>query len=241
MKLVSIQITPSHISCALIEGTTTQQLRVRAYETTPFTNLECEKLVIFNQPRLRAIIGNFIRTHNMQNAYATCALTGPNIFEGMISQPTPHPKPEDFSLARSKHHVWDYQFLYPHENGSSMFYVCGIPHTLLFQYRLLAQSLDLRIARITTRRMALLHAYEHVQGAAYRPAQLAVDMMQHNNMIEELFTRDLFHRLIYADPALASASPQAIPDMLTASGLYVAEYPSLLRSSSFEGQAGRTD
>lgn len=224
MKIVSIQITPSHISCALIERSAYgRQLRVHACEITPFTNLECEKLVIFNHTRLRTIIGDFIRKHHVAQAYATCALTGPNIFEGIIAHQTANPSAQDFSIARSNKHVWDYQFLYSHDNGSSMFYVCGIPHTLLLQYRLLAAALDLRISRITTRRMALLHAYEYAQGAAYRPAQLALDMMRHNNMIEELFTRDLFHRMVQVEPELITASPQAIPSMLTACGLYVGE------------------
>lgn len=221
MKIVSIQMTPSHISCALIDRTHGRQLQVLACETTSFTDLECEKLVIYNHARLRTIINTFTRKHNAAKSYATCALTGPNIFEGMILQQTAHPTMQDFSIARSNKHVWDYQFLYPHENGSYMFYVCGIPHTLLFQYQLLMQSLDLRISRITTRRMALLHAYEYAYGAAYRPAQLGIDMMRNNNMIEELFTRDLFYRLVQVSPEVAT--PQAIPDMLTACGLYVGE------------------
>lgn len=223
MKIVSIQMTPSHISCTLITRTLDRQLHILAYETTQFNNLECEKLVIYNHARLRTIINAFIKKHNATKSYATCALTGPNIFEAMILQQTAHPTLQDFSIARSNKYVWDYQFLYPHENGSYMFYVCGIPHTLLFQYQLLMQSFDLRISRITTRRMALLHAYEYAYGAAYRPAQLGLTMMQHNNMIEELFTRDLFYRLVQASPELIGTNPQAIPDMLTASGLYVGE------------------
>jgi len=224
MKIVSIQITPTHISCAIISQSHDHQLRVDACEITPFTNLECEKLIIFNHTRLRTIIGAFVRKHHATKRYTTLALTGPNIFEGMISQQTAHPKMQDFSLARSNKHVWDFQFLYPHDNGSYMFYVCGIPHTLLFQYQLLLQSLNLRVSRITTRRMALFHAYEHARGAAFRPAQLGIDMMLHNNMIEELFTRDLFHRMVQVSPELARAGSLAIPDMLTACGLFVAEF-----------------
>lgn len=220
-KIVSIQITPSHISCSVVEKTKSQQLRISACESTPFTHLECEKLVIYNYSSLQTIIQQFIHTYNLNNCYATLALTGPNIFEGMIAQPTAHPKMQDFSIARSKRHVWDYQFLYQHESGSSMFYVCGIPHTLLLQYQLMMQKVQIHLARITTRRMALLHAYTYAQGAAFRPAKLGIDMMQHNNMIEELFNRDLFYRLVCAPSELITS--QSVPDMLTACGLYAGE------------------
>ncbi len=221
MKLVSIQITPSHISCCVVTQGESQQLRITACESTPFASLECEKLIIYNHTRLRSIIQNFIHKHNLKNSYTTLALTGPNIFEAMIAQPTAHPQLHDFSIARSKRHVWDRQFLYQHESGSYMFYVCGIPHTILLQYQLMMQGIDLKLVRITTRRMALLHAYAHTQGAAFRPAKLGIDMMQHNNMIEELFTQDLFHRLVSVRTEWIT--PQTVPDMLTACGLYVGE------------------
>lgn len=212
------------MTVSVVDRTKERQLKVLASETTPFEHLECEKLVIYNHARLRTIINDFARTHQLHNAYATCALTGPNIFEGMILQQSAQPQLHDFSIARSRKHVWDYQYLYPHENGSYMFYVCGIPHTILFQYQLLMQSINLHVSRITTRRMALLHAYEYLYGPAYRPAQLGLDLMRHNNMIEEIFTRDLFHRLVNVSPELAQANNKTIPDMLTACGLYVGEF-----------------
>lgn len=221
MKIVCIQITPSHLSCSLVEKKTSRELHIIQFESIAFKHLECEKLIIYNHYKLRTFITNFIAKNRLEGAYASLALTGPNLFEGIIAHPTPHPQASDFPLARSGRYVWDYQFLYHHENGSSMFYICGIPHTLLFQYQLLTQALNLHVLRITTRRMALLHTYQYAQGTAFRPAQLGLDMMHQNNMIEELFSRDLFHRLVSTKSELIT--PQTIPDMLTACGLYVGE------------------
>jgi hypothetical protein len=67
------------------------------------------------------------------------------------------------------------------------------------QYELLAIGLQCNLIGITTKTMALLGAYKNIFGAAFRRSQLAVDMMQSHNNVEDLISIDALRRMIHID------------------------------------------
>ncbi len=110
---------------------------------------------------------------------------------------------EDFVIPERNHMRWDYRFAYPADNGLWVFYVTGMPRSLLLQYQLLAITTPLNLLAITSERMALLALYEYQHGNAFRRSQLAIDMLRHHNMIEYLFDGDTLSRILYVPSRLA--------------------------------------
>jgi hypothetical protein len=71
-----------------------------------------------------------------------------------------------------------------------------VPRSLILQYQLLAIAAQCNLIAITIKSMALLTTYQHIFGTAFRRSQLAVDMMRHNNNIDELVSADILKRMV---------------------------------------------
>jgi hypothetical protein len=196
---------------------------LHAYQAIPLQHLELEQLKIFNPTALQHYITDFLNTHNVRDAFIACTLNGPGVYERFIPMHTATPKLDDFLLPEKQRYFWDYRYAYPIEHGRSMFYVSGIQKELLFQYKLLAIANDLNITTISTQRSALLSLYKFQQGDTFRTSKLAIDMLSHHNMPEQLFCADSLGRLLYIPPHLAHQRTQATTHLLNACGLYIAE------------------
>lgn len=222
--LVTITFQPHLLSCSIITTSNhTAPFALHAYTETPLQQLELEQLKIFNPTLLQNYIINFLDIHQVRNAFITCMLNGPGIYERFIPMHTANPQLDDFLLPEKQMYTWEYRYVYPIDHGRWMFYVSGIKKDLLFQYKLLAIAGNLNITTITTQRSALLSLYKFQQGKAFRTSKLAIDMLHHHNMPEQLFCADTLGRLLYIPPRLIHQRVQATAHLLNACGLYVAE------------------
>ncbi len=198
-ELVSIIFQPHQITLSHIQHTKNNaQLTLHAYKQIPLNDLELEKLIIYNPTKIKTYITNFLSIHNINNAFVLFALSGPGVFERYVPLSTTHVQPNDFNaIAELKKLYWEYKYVYPSDNAQSMYYVCGITPHMLLQYQLLAVSAQLNVLKITTKRMALHNIYKYMYGTAFRQSQFAIDMLQHNNMIEYIFSPDTFGRIVH--------------------------------------------
>ncbi len=224
-ELVSIIFQPHQITLSHIQRSkNATQLHLHAYTQIALDNLELEKLVIYNPTRIKAHINTFLSTHNINNAFILCALSGPGVFERYISLPTAHAQPNDFNAtAELKNLNWEYTYVYATDTAQSMYYVCGITPQMLLQYQLLAVSTPFNVLKITTKRMALHNIYKYMYGAAFRQSQFALDMMQHNNMIEYIFSQDTLGRIVHIPGHITVNKQHEITNILSACGLISAQ------------------
>jgi len=222
--LVTITFQPHMLSCSIIKPSShASPLQLHAYQEIPLHNLELEQLKIFNVRALQQHISAFFTTHNTHNAYVACTLNGPGIFERFILIDKAEPTLDDFMLPNKRHYVWEYRYVYPVDHGRWMFYVVGIKKELLLQYQLFAIAAQINMTTITTPRAALLALYKFQQGSAFRTGKLAIDMLHHHNMPEELFSPDALNRILSIPTSLTHHRTQAFPQLLNACGLYIAE------------------
>lgn len=220
-ELVSVIFSPQHLSCAWIKQSNKRSLfSLHAYQQIDLHSAELEQGILFNPTQIGKHISDFLSQYSLSNAFISFACSGPAIKEKFIVLQNPHPTRAHFNFPDNSHILWNWKYVYPRDNGLSTFYVCGFPQTVLLQYKLLAIKHSLNVITVTTPRMALLQLYKAIHGTAYRNTQLALDMQQHHNVIELLFSHDLIRRVIELPEQYNSEKYAAI---LPACGLFVTQ------------------
>ncbi len=225
-NVVTILCNPQQIVCSWIQRSDKHApLELKGYTRIPLEHFELERGVLFNPTSIKKYVTQFLHAHGLAKAYITIATSGPTIKQQLVTLPHASPTLDDFNVPSRRTIQWQYQYLYPNDS-KFVFYVCGIPQELILQYKLLAIAAHLNIITLTTERMALFNLYQYIHGAAFRHAQLAVDMLQHNNMIEELFTADTLARLLYILPEHAIDITNEMPFLLRSCGLFLGAHHS---------------
>jgi hypothetical protein len=228
-QLVTITFQPQVMTCSLITPSKRfAPLALQAYKKITFCELELESLIVFNATKISQHITDFLDSCNARNAFVACSLRGPKLFERFVPLTKADPSMEDFAVPEGNHMLWDYRFAYPADNGLWVFYVTGMPRSLLLQYQLLAISTQCNLITLTSERMALLKLYEYQHGAAFRRSQLAIDMVRHHNMIEYLFDSDTLSRILHIPSALAHHRVHDAHHLLSACGLFVSNAKELI-------------
>lgn len=194
-ELVTISCTPQTLACAWLK----QIKKTMVYELKGYKRISCDHLelsqgYINNPTRIAQHIQSFLVKHKLRNPYISIGLRGQGIYEDLLTLPTASPDPIDIVLPRKQQQLWDYRYLYPHDNGHAAFYVCSISQSILFQYKLLAFRQQFNLIGITTLSMAYLHAYIYSYGQAFRHSQLGQDMARHNNIIDFIVPSDSVRR-----------------------------------------------
>ncbi len=198
-----------------------QQLVVRAYKQYPLNNLELTHLTLFNSTIIKQYITSFLSEHDLSDAFVAFALHGSAVHEKFVTMPTSTPHRTDFTMQDSAHLLWEYRYLYPNDDGQFVFYVYSVPRSVVLQYKLLAVAAQCNLITMTTQTMALLSAYEHMFGSAFRRTQLGVDMMRCNNNIGDLITIDALKRMV--DISAVKLAKDDYLQCMAAAGLFYSE------------------
>ncbi len=214
-----ISCTPQYLRLLLLTVNEKQKISLSAYSKKKLEQLECEKLILFNPTKVSDYIAQFLQRYNLNNVTTHIALYGGLLTDRIISLTTANPTETQFPISHEPSWQWEYHYLYPHDNRY-YFYFCEIQKPLLLQYELLALQTGLDLCTITTERIGLLHAYRHIFGAAFRSAHLGNDLMNVNNIVENLFTKDDVSRIISVPDDLALDQHDMIP-LLSATGLFI--------------------
>ena len=224
-EIITLSLSPTELALAWI---TKEKKRnkpaLKALKKIPITNCAFENNVVFNPTFLYSHVADFLTYHSLHNAFITCALSGPTIFENIVAFTTTTPTPGDLNLENSHKKIWNTHYLYPTENAQFQFYVAGIPRELLFQYQLFTQSVSLNVLTITTPFAAQLQTYQHIHNNAVRQEQLAYDMKQYNNDLSKTLTTNSLEQLVRIDSANYYIDEKKdMPLLHTLAGLYFAE------------------
>jgi hypothetical protein len=236
-KFVSIAFSPDDLTCCWIEkvnngssfakASEDRQLVVRAYKNYPLNNLELANLILFNPTVIKQHIISFLSEHDLSDAFVAFALHGPAVHEEFVAMPSSTPHRNDFTISNSSHLLWEYRYLYPNDDGQFIFYVYSVPRFVVLQYKLLAVAAQCNLITITTQTMALLSAYQHMFGSAFRRSQLAVDMMRSNNNIGDIITADAVRRMVNMNALSSTARPECLEEVYrriaASAGLFCSE------------------
>ncbi len=195
-EFVCVFFSSDTIACGWIQKSTTNSasLILRAYQRYALNNFESVHLIPCNPTKIKKCINSFLYEHDLHNAFVTFCLDG--IIEHYIALPTSTPARTDFNMPTTSGMQWEYRHLYSDHEGHHVFYVYAVAQSLMLQYKLLAIGTKCNLIRIAPKTIALLDAYKNIFGVAYRKSQLAVDMMQHDNNIQELISRDALRRMV---------------------------------------------
>ncbi len=198
-ELVTIIIDSSHLSLGVINiaSVSSAPFDLRAYRTIPIKD-SIYKTMIYNSSFLEQQIQSFIVTYRLENAFFSLCIADNHIEERLVKLKKSSPTTTDFAHLGLHKLVWDYSYLYAHEQGEFVFAVSGIKRELLFQYQLLALSLGINLITLTTPFNPLVALYRYMQGAAFRQAKLANDMQAHQYRLENYFTPAMYSRIIRA-------------------------------------------
>jgi len=192
---------------------------LKAHQAITLETTACNQAQIFNLTVLKTHINTFLKTHKIKNAPVAMALSMHDVIEQFVASAIATPDKNNFTFLSSGNLVWDYLYLYPHDDGTFTFYVCGIKQEQLLQYKLLAISANLQLKALLTSRMALLQLYRLVQGPAFRHSQLAVTMQRNNNNIDQLLGTEVIHRLLTIGKNISINFSQQAPHLRTSLGL----------------------
>ncbi len=207
------------IGAYLSSNPSSSQLNLHRLHYKKLDHLELEKLILFNS----ATIGSTLSSWQQQSetsAPLLCALQGP-LQEQLVMLHNAHPTENQLPISHAPHWEWQYTYLYSLDH-QHCFYLCGIKKTMIFQYQLMAITHGLTLNLLTTERMALLHCYRLLNGAAYRATQLANAMSAQHNRIEQLFFKEDLPRILQIPPHITITDEMILP-LLTACGLFNAQ------------------
>ncbi|HEX4068691.1 MAG TPA: hypothetical protein VHX42_01210 [Candidatus Babeliales bacterium] len=231
-KFVAIFFTPDLLTCVWIDSSARpecpagvyRRVAVRAFKSYPLHNGELENLTLFNPTIIKKYIISFLCEHNLQDAFVAFVLHGSAVQEQFVAMPSSTPHRADFMISNSAHVMWEYRYVYQNDHGQFVFYVYSVPRSVLLQYKLLAIAAQCNLITMTTQTMALLSAYQHMFGSAFRRSQLAVDMMRCNNNISDLITVDAVRRMVNMDGLnLHALSAELLTKVGGAAGLFCSE------------------
>jgi hypothetical protein len=196
--LITISFSPDNLVLSWLQKSTNGKapLQCNAYERHELPHLELEKLILFNPTRMAKLITHFLSRHKKRNAFIAFSLQGTSLIEHFITLPTSHPKATDFGITQSSNALWGYRFMYHNHDGQAVFYVYKIPRLLLLQYKLLAITTKTNLIMVTTHTMSYFNAYKAIFGSSFRQSQFGLDMIRHNNNIEDLISSDILKRMI---------------------------------------------
>lgn len=201
---VIISLSGNQVVCAWIEPAQgSKPSHLKAYERTPFFWHELHNGIIYNQHAIAHAINNFFKKYHIKNSTIILAIESPALIERIVIQTSASPSPRSFTLVQLKKMIWDFKYLYPHDDSTFSFYVAGITRELLFSYQLMAHQAGIIPTIITTLRSGVFHTYKHYYGAAFRQTQLAHDMLRTQHQLENLITPDLLARMLSIPSSLS--------------------------------------
>jgi len=225
-KLFTISLTPQNITCTVLKrkkNSSKQACRLLAYERTPLKQLEFAQAIPFNLTVLKKIIGDFVKKNQLETTESVLSISGPRVFEKIVTLAKSHPKKEEFNLPELETLHWDFLYLCPSAKNGFDFFVCGMKPYHLFSYQLLAHHCGIQLSTLTTGKLAHLHLYKHLQADGFRQAKLSLDLLAQRYDLEALLTeKDIINAIDL--PSETSVDLQKeYPFLKSSLGLFLSE------------------
>ena len=229
-EIVTIAVGREHIYCSkLLQTKNSFPLSVIAQKTYTLPDHAIGPLTIYNPTAITQAIRSFLTEHDAQHARVAIALSPPQIKSTITLQSLTQQKPYHGFEDLRQGWDWQYQYLYPEEEKEEegfLYYACGMPYTLRFQWHLMAVQTPFNLVTLTSGSMALFALYEAINKSTFRRSKFAESMRKHNNIITRLFSHDTqgtMHRIVINN-ITKTPTPQAerLP-LLINCGLFISE------------------
>ncbi len=188
-KHVQIIIEPEAVSCYQITQHNEQLLPEahQQYELPPITTS-----IIPNPTALKNCILTFIKAHHLDNSSCHIILTTPLIEEQLLSHHNSYAQLHHLIEADSMIH-YNHTYIGP-DNDLFLFYVCGIPETLLLQLKLIFMQLPVHLQTISTPLHAQYECYKKIYGSHVNQTQLIQSIDKEKITIKNILSAPLFQQ-----------------------------------------------
>ena len=201
---VIISFSANQLVCAWIQpACNNKPALLKAYQRIPFFWHELENGIIYNQQAVAQAITDFFKKNKIKRSTIIFALESSTLIERITINSSASPSPRSFTIPKLNNMIWDFRYLYPHDDGTFSFYIAGISRELLFSYQLMAHRAGITPHIITTCRSGIFHLYKQYYGSAFRQTQFAHDMLRTQHQLEHLITPDLLARMLKMDSSFA--------------------------------------
>jgi hypothetical protein len=212
-ELVTITLTPGALSCAWIQrihnrdslfsrisphalgGSPSNPLyKLCAYTHIPFEHLEYVHGTIYNPTHIAQEITRFLHEHHLEHAFVALGVAGEHIIQRLVSCSVATPHKEQFMCPELEKVRFEYRYLYPNNDNTFTFYLCGLSQEQIFQYKLLAIRNHHNLTNIMPLGAAHLQLYKYLAGSAFSPSRLALDLA-HAKTLENLISSEQIKKL----------------------------------------------
>ena len=223
--VVSISLSPQHISCCLAQQNDqdTKKITISAYERKNFRSLEFEKSIVFNPTTISRHIKQFIKKNKVEKPIASLSISGPNIFEKIVTLSKSTPQKTDFSFPELQNTSWNHTYLCPSTKSGFHFYIHSIPKEILFQYKLLAIQSGIQLRTVTTETNACLQLYKYIKDKNFTQNQFAIDLSENHFDIQSICTTNLLKEKIVLQKNLKIKLKNELPFVPINAGLFLVE------------------
>lgn len=159
---------------------------------------------LLDKPSALTAVGSMIKASgvDVKNTCISVVMHTHHLHEKWYLLDHASPKKEDFSFTSRGQSTWSFQYLYPIGHQQHAFYVCEVEQAVAFQYASSLMKVGIVPVLMTSRALALMHAYHFYQGAAFRRTQFALDMAACEYQIDRLVSLEMVHRLVSIDPMM---------------------------------------
>lgn len=220
-KLITFSFDSHSIACGLIKPTATPS----AYELYAYKKIQFSPGKSYRPYSSSTIqeLRSFLSAYDLTHAFASFSIQHPAVTQMLIT--SNHAKLNVYTLRkkyRLERSIIHAMYLYSNTNDFFTFYLAAIEQERMFHYQLLALQLRLHLLAIVPSFHTMLTAYKHLYGSAFRQMQLAIDMEQLNNNLDNFCMLPIFQRIIIT--TIPSITPNTeLPLLIPLVGLYVAE------------------
>jgi hypothetical protein len=199
-NIIAISINPQYLTCCWLNKETKSNLiNINSYEKTEFKSLEFENALIFNPTKINLIINNFIKKNKITRPLISISISGPSVFEKIVTITKSDPTIEDFKLKDINNLQINYTYLCPaiseNTNIGFIFYICGISQAQIFQYKLLKKKSSTSLALITTELASIIELYKYIKDQNFNQSQLAMDLSTNSYNIKTLFSPSIISKI----------------------------------------------
>lgn len=220
-QFIAISADPTSLTCCFLEHT---QRGIKVLGFDVYDGLSTESSVtIFNATKIAHFIQAFKKKHSLRNPRVALSLTGSPVVEAVIALPHTKPPLSDFITREPKlrnTHI-AYRYLFSADNNNFMFYVCGMPHYLIFQYQLLARMAGSQLILVTTEFNALMHVHHSMHNTSKRQLDVA-PYIKEKPYFKSLMSVQTCVQSVHFAPGLTIDINTHAPSIMKACGLLYA-------------------
>lgn len=192
-NIINISIDQNNICCAAFENKN-KLLNLKAYKRHLIKDFEIYDLNLFNPIRFNNILRSFVKSFKIKDPVFNLSLSGSQITNQIILFDTMPKGFDEFGLQPQKMFWSLYQL---NDYNQYKFFVTGINHSLMFQYKIFSCNFGINLIKITTADCALMKLINYdvnfqLNQMEYKISQLNLQDYVYTNLDVDLASEKSF-------------------------------------------------